>query len=161
MVMSSFNALNKIEAGMMKELNDYILGRLDGSINSAAWNEKPCGLHFLVEEKIFKGTNQPFVSCPIQFRLRDKGPETKLVQPVWTDQSQRGNVNRKARLGVKKHSVIRLDDFSVVVDKRSPRGYLFFVRKYLVVKKTVDNDAYERWRMEQAMNFTLCWLDLN
>jgi len=127
-------------------LNDYIAGRLDGSITAIA--EKPCGLHFLVEEKIFKGTNQRFVSCPIQFRLRDRSPETKLCQPVWTDPRERCNVNRKAKLGVKKHSVIRLDDFSVVVHKKSASGYLFFIRKYLVVKKTIDDGAYERWRTE-------------
>ena len=146
MVMSSFNALNKIEAECMSESNDYSTGRLDGSITAIA--EKPCGLHFLVEEKIFKGTNQPFVSCPIQFRLRDQSPETKLCQPVWTDPSQRGHVNRKAKIGVKKHSVIRLDDFSVVVHNKSPSGYLLFIRSYLVIKKTVDDDAYERWRTE-------------
>jgi hypothetical protein len=148
MTMSSFNALNKVEAGMMTELNDYIAGRLEGSITSSAGNEKPCGLHFVVDAKIFKGTNQPFVSCPIQFLLRDQGPETLLCQPVWTDPSQRCHVNRKARLGVKMHSVIRLDDYSVVIDKRSRSGYLFFIRKYLVVKKTIDDDAYERWRTE-------------
>jgi hypothetical protein len=146
MVMSSFNALNKIEAGSMSELDEYIKGRLDGSTTAMA--EKPFGLHFLVDEKIFKGTNQPFVSCPIEFRLRDQGPKTKLCRPVWTDPSQRCNVNRKAKLGVKKHSVIRLDDFSVVVHKKSASGYLFFLRSYLVVKKTIDDDAYERWRME-------------
>ena len=145
MVLSSFNALNKIEAGGVSELEKHIKGRLDGSI--AAIAEKPCGLHFLVEAKIFKGTNQPFVSCPIEFRLRDQGPKTKLCRPVWTDPSQRCKVNRKAKLGVKKHSVIRLDDFSIVLHKRSASGYLFFLRSYVVVKKTIDDNAYDRWRM--------------
>jgi hypothetical protein len=148
MVLSSFNALNKIEAGMMSELDDYIRGRLDGSISSSDWSEKPCGLHFLVDDKIFRGTNQPFVSCPIEFLIRDQGQETKLCRPVWTETSQRCKVNGKAKLGVMKHSVIRLDDFSIVVDKRSASGYLFFLRKYVVIKKTIDDDAYERWNSE-------------
>ena len=147
MVMSSFNALNKIEAGGMKELNDYIVGRIDGTITPR--DEKPCGFHFLVEEKIFKGTNQPFVSCPIQFCLRGSTSETKLVcQPVWTENSQRSIVLRKAKWGVKKHSVIRLDDFTVAVREGAPSGYHFFIRSYVVVKKSVDDDAYERWRSD-------------
>jgi hypothetical protein len=146
MVISSFNALNKIEAGGMKELNDYISRRLDGSAKADA--EKPVGLHFLVEEKIFKGTNQPLVSCPIQFRLRDQSPETKLCQPVWTETRHRTKVNAKARKGVKKHSVIRIDDFSVVVHEKALLGYVFFLRSYLVVKKVVDDDAYDRGLME-------------
>jgi hypothetical protein len=143
MVLSSFNALNKIEAGGMRELNDYITSRLDSS--TKADTEKPVGLHFLVEEKIFKGTNQRFMSCPIQFLLRSRSPETKLCQPVWTDASQRSVVNRKAKVGVRKHSVIRVDDFSVVLHKKAPSGYLFFLRSFVVVKKDVDDDAYERW----------------
>ena len=146
MVLSSFNALNKIEAGGMKELNDYISRRLDGSANANA--EKPVGLHFLVEEKTFKGTNQPFVSCPIQFRLRDPSPETKLCQPVWTETRHRTKVNTKARHGVKKHSVIRVDDFSIVVHEKALLGYIFFLRSYVVVKKVVDDDACNRWIME-------------
>ena len=145
MVLSSFNALNKIEAGGMRELNTYITCSLDSKESDMT---KPLGLHFLVEEKIFKGTNQPFVSCPIQFRLRDRSSETKLCQPVWTDPSQRSKVNRKARVGVKKLSVIRLDDYSVVRHKNALSGYCFFIRSYLVVKKDVDKQAYERWRMD-------------
>ena len=148
MVISSFNALNKIEAGGMRELNDYITWRLDCSTNKADDTVKPVGLHFLIEEKIFKGTNQPFVSCPIQFRLRDRSPETKLCQPVWTEASHRSKVNKKARVGVKKHSVIRLDDFLVVPHKKALSGYIFFIRNYLVVKRDVDQDAYDRWLLE-------------
>jgi hypothetical protein len=144
MVLSSFNALNKIEAGDMRELNYCITSRLDSS--TKADTEKPVGLHFLVEEKIFKGTNQRFLSCPIQFLLRSRSPETKLCQPVWTDASQRSVVNRKAKVGVCKHSVmIRADDFSVVLHKKAPSGYLFFLRSFVVSKKDVDDDAYERW----------------
>jgi hypothetical protein len=146
MVLSSFNALNKIEAGGMMELNDYITRRLDSSIKAEL--EKPVGLHFVVEEKIFKGTNQPFVSCPIQFRLRDRSQETKVCQPVWTDSSHRSKVNKKAKVGVKKLSVLRIDDYSIVPHKRAPLGYLFFVRNYLVVKRDVDQDAYDRWLMD-------------
>lgn len=143
MVISSFNALNKIEGGSMRELNHYITERVKGSIVADA--EKPSGLHFLVEEKIFKGANQPFVSCPIQFLLRGRSPETKLCQPVWTDPRQRSTVNKKARVGVQKHSVIRLDDMSVVVHDKAACGYLLFIRSYQVVKKNVDDDAFQRW----------------
>jgi hypothetical protein len=143
MVISSFNALNRIEAGNMRELNDYIAQRIQGTTATEA--EKPTGLHFLVDEKIFRGTDQPFVSCPIQFRLRGHSPQTQVCQPVWTESSQRTKVNRKARLGVKKHSVIRLDDFSVVLHERAPDGYIVFIRSYQVVKKEVDDEAYQRW----------------
>jgi hypothetical protein len=57
-------------------------------------------------------------------------------------------VNRKAKIGVKKLSVIRLDDFSVVAHQKAPAGYLIFIRSYDVVKKDVDHDVYDRWRME-------------
>ena len=148
MVLSSFNALNKIEAGGMKEMNDCISRRLDGSANANA--EKPVGLHFLVEEKTFKGTNQPFVSCPIQFRLRDPSPETKLCQPVWTETRHRTKVNTKARHGVTKHSVIRIDDFSIVAHEKALLGYVFFLRSYVAVKKVVDDNACNRWLMEHG-----------
>jgi hypothetical protein len=146
MVVSSFSALNKIEAGGIRELNDYISRRLDSAITGD--EGKPVALHFLVEEKIFKGTSQPFVSCPIQFRLRGRSPQTLLCQPVWTDPSLRSKVNRKAKVGVKKHSVIRLDDYSVVLHSKAPSGYLFFIRSYVVVKKDVDKDAHDRWLSE-------------
>ena len=109
---------------------------------------KPVGLHFVLEDKIFKGTDQPFCSCPIQFLLRDSTPETKLCQPVWADKSLRSKVNRKAKVGVKKHSVIRVDDFSVVRHEKSHCGYLVFIRSYQVIKKDVDQDAYDRWTLE-------------
>jgi hypothetical protein len=101
-----------------------------------------------VEDKIFRGTNQPHIQCPIQFLLRDRTPDRKLFQPVWTEQSLRGKVNRKAKVGVKIHSVIRLDDYSVVVHEKAPSGYLLFIRSYVVVKKDVDRDAYQRWVLE-------------
>jgi hypothetical protein len=147
MVLSSFNALNKIEAGGMRELNSYITRRLNSDLK-AVERTKPLGLHFLVEEKIFMGTNQPFVSCPIQFLLRDRSLDTKLCRPVWTDSSQRTKVNRKARFGVKKRSVIRVDDYSVVRHENAVSGYVVFLRSYLVVKKEVDEEAYHRWLRE-------------
>ena len=148
MGLSCFNALNKIESGAMMELNSCMTRRL----NSDAEEEesmKPLGLHFLVEEKLFIGTNQPFVSCPVQFLLRDRSPETKLCRPVWTDSSQRTKVNRKARFGVKKRSVIRVDDYSVIRHKTAVSGYVLFLPSYLVVKKDADEEACQRWLREQ------------
>jgi hypothetical protein len=46
MVISSFNALNKIEGGSMRELNHYITQIVEGAIVAEA--VKPTGLHFLV-----------------------------------------------------------------------------------------------------------------
>jgi hypothetical protein len=145
MVVSSFAALNKIEPGGIRELNTFISQTLDSSIN-AADVVKPVGLHFCLKEKIFTGTNQPFVSCPIQFLLRDRTSlDTQLCRPVWTDIVHRSKVNRKAKIGVKKHSVIRLDDYSVLAHNNAPHGYLLFIKNYHVVKKVVDDDAYHRW----------------
>jgi len=147
MVISSHAALNKVGSGSMRELNEYITCQLScpGKLPSMV---KPVGLHFIIHEKIFKGTNQPYISCPIQFLLRDGTGETELGQPVWAEQSNRGKVNRKAKIGVKKHSVIRLDDFSVVVHPKGAGGYLLFIRSYHVVRKDVDQDAFDRWQME-------------
>jgi hypothetical protein len=149
MVLSSHSALNKVGGGSTRQLNDYITQQLaspsmvvDGS------NSKPAGLHFVVLEKIFKGTNQPYVSCPIQFLLRDSTGDTILCQPVWTEKSLRSKVNRKAKVGVKKHSVIRLDDFSVVAHKKALSGFHIFIRSYLVVKKDIEIEAYQRWNLE-------------
>ena len=61
------------------------------------------------------------------------------------ESSQRSQVNKKAKVGVKKHSVIRLDDFSVVRNEQSETGYIFFLKKYAVIKKNVDEEAYRRW----------------
>jgi hypothetical protein len=143
MVLSSHAALNKRGAASMRELNHCISHRIDSSVDTADL-VKPVGLHFMIEDKIFKGTNQPFFSCPIQFLLRDQTPETKVCQPVWTDPSLRSKVNRKAKVGVKKHSVIRLND------KKSLAGCLVFIRSCHVIKKDVDSDACERWMMAQC-----------
>jgi hypothetical protein len=62
-------------------------------------------------------------------------------------------VNRKAKLGVKKHSAICLNDFSVVAHEKAPSGYLLFIRSYLVVKKDIDKEAHQRWAMEQGLGF--------
>jgi hypothetical protein len=146
-IICSHAALNKIQSGAMRELNDYIGHRLDKTVG-ASEPPKPLGLHFLVQDKIFKGTNQPFVSCPIQLLLSNRSLETKLCQPVWTDATKRSKVNRKVRMGVKRHSVIRLDDFSVVAHAKYISGSVFFIRKFTVVKKDVDDDAYLRWITE-------------
>ena len=144
MVLSSFCALNKIEAGGMIELKEFIVRRLDRSACTVGV-VKPVGRHFLVQDKHFKGTNHPRVSCPIQFLLRHRSSDTLLCQPVWTESSQRSKVNRKAKFGVKKRSVIRLDDFEAVAHEKGKSGYVFFLRNYTVVKKDVDDEAYERW----------------
>jgi hypothetical protein len=144
MVLNSYAALNKVRTGSMRELNDYIAIRLDTSAN-AADVVKPVGLHFVIQDKIFMGTNNRLISCPIQFLLRDQTTETKLCKPVWTERSLRSQVNRKAMVGVKKHSVIRLDDFSVVPYDKASIGYLFFIHSYQVVKKDIDLDSYENW----------------
>lgn len=57
-------------------------------------------------------------------------------------------MNRKARFGVKKRSVIRVDDYSVVRHENAVSGYVVFLRSYLVVKKEVDEEAYHRWLRE-------------
>ena len=147
MGLSSFAALNKIEASSIREMKDFITRRLDSSAKEGDV-VKPVGLHFLVQDKIFKGTNQPRVSCPIQFLLRDSTSDTLLGQPVWTESSQRSKVNRKAKVAVKKRSVIRVDDFAVVAHDKAKSGYVFFLRNYTVAKKEVDNEAYQRWTME-------------
>jgi hypothetical protein len=41
-----------------------------------------------------------------------------------------------------------LVDFKVVVHPPAPAGYVILVRSYDVVKKDVDEDAYERWLLE-------------
>jgi hypothetical protein len=87
------------------------------------------------------------LSCPVQLLLRDGSGQTKLCQPVWTDPTLRTKVNRKVKVGTKKLSVIRLDDFNAVSHEKSPSGYVFFIRSYLVVKKDVDEEVYQRWIM--------------
>jgi hypothetical protein len=146
MVLSSYAALNMIESGSMAQLNDYIISRVD-STNSVKeeTTTKPLGLHFYVKEKVFQG-NANGIRCPVQFILGDRrSPHTKLCQPVWTERSQRSKVIRKAKVGVKMHSVIRLDDFEIVLHQPAPTGYLVFLRSYHVVKKDVDPDAFHRW----------------
>ena len=147
MVLSSHTALNKIGSGSMQELKHYISQSLDASV-PAADIVKPVVLHFVVHEKISKGTKQPRIQCSINFLLGDQTPEKQLCRPVWTESNLRSKVNRKAKVGVKKLSVIRLDDFTVVAHQQASSGYFVFIRSYQVVKKDVDHEAYDRWRME-------------
>jgi hypothetical protein len=145
MMLSSYAALNLIEAGSMAQLNDYITVRLE---NKNSGKEvtivKPPGLHLFVEEKVFKG-NAMGISCPVQFLLCDHRSDTKLCQPVWTDRSHRSKVIKKAKVGVKKHFVICLDDFKFVFHKPATSGYLLFLRSYHVVMKDVELDVFPRW----------------
>jgi hypothetical protein len=147
MVVSSHTALNKISASGVKELDDFISQTLDPSI-SAADIIKPVGLHFVVKEKIFMG-NAHGALCPIRLLLQDSSSETKLCKLVWGQRDQRSKVIRKAKVGVKKLSVICLDDFWAISDEKSfektGTGYHFFIRSYRVVKKDVDEVAYNRW----------------
>lgn len=145
MVLSSHTALNKVGAGSMIELNEHITRKLAALRGEADCGPKPLGLHFVVEDKMFIGSDHPRLSCPIQFLLRDRTNETKIFKPMWTEQSLRAKVMRKAKVGVKIHSVIRLDDFTLVVHKKAPSGYLLFIGSYLVVKKDVDMEACKRW----------------
>jgi hypothetical protein len=147
MVLSSHAALNKVQAGGMRELNDYITQSLDNSIN-AANVVKPEGLHFVVADKVFRGTKNKFWCCPITFLLRDGSGETMLCQPMWTVDFPRAKMNRKVKVATKKFSVIRLDDFKVTPHEPSPSGYVFFILGYSVVKKDVEEDAYRRWILE-------------
>jgi hypothetical protein len=148
MVVSSHAALNKIDADGMRELKEYITHMLDPSNERTEAMAMPAGLHFVVADKIFMGTNQPNFSCPIRLLVTDQTTETEICQPVWTEGSMRSKVNRKAKVGVKKRSVICLDDCRVVAHEKASSGYLLFLRSYQVIKKDVDQDAYERWLME-------------
>jgi hypothetical protein len=153
MVVSSYAALNMIESGSMAQLNDYIISRVDN--NNFVKKEtmpKHLGLHFFVEEKVFQG-NANGIRCPIQFLLCDRRSQTKLCQPVWMERSQRSKVIRKAKVGVKMHSVICLDDFEIVLHKPAITGYLIFLRSYHVVKKDVDPDVFHRWFLDKYLSF--------
>jgi hypothetical protein len=146
MAISCHVALNKVSADGMAELDAYITKALEArSVVGEPDAVRPVGLHFVVDDKIFRGTNHKFLCCPVQLLLRDGSGQTKLCTPVWTHQTLRAKVNRKVKVGTKKLSVIRLDDFNAV---ESPSGHVFLIRSYLVVKKDVDEDAYLRWRME-------------
>jgi hypothetical protein len=144
MVVSSHTALNKISASGVKELDDFIAQTLDPSV-IAADIIKPVGLHFVVKEKVFMG-NAHGVQCPIRLLLQDSSRETKLCKLVWAERAQRSKVIRKAKLGVKKLSVICLDDFwDEKSFEKTGTGYHFFIRAYHVVKKDIDEVAYNRW----------------
>ena len=149
MVSSSYVALNMVDSGGIGQLKRFISQSLDSSINTCDVI-KPVGLHFCLLDKIFVGTNQRFIQCPIHFLLQDHGTsDTLRCRPVWTENSHRSHVDRKAKVGVKKHSVVRLDDFSVVVPHEpAVDGYIFFIRSYSVVKKDVDLGAYGRWILD-------------
>jgi hypothetical protein len=130
MVVSSHTALNKIDAGGMRELKECITHMLDPSNERTEAVAMPTGLHSVVADKIFMGTNQPNFSCPIRLLVTDQIAETEICQPVWTEGSMRSKVNRKAKVGVKKRSAIRLDDCRVVAHEKTSSGYLFFLRSY-------------------------------
>jgi hypothetical protein len=59
---------------------------------------KPVGLHFVVGDKISGHTH-----------------------------TLRAKVNRKVKVGTKKFSVVRLDDFNAVADNKSPSGSVFLI----------------------------------
>jgi hypothetical protein len=146
MAISSYVALNKVTAGGVIELDVYITKVLEARRTVGAPDVvKPVGLHFVVDDKIFRGTNLKFLCCPVQLLLLDGSGQTKLATPVWTHSTLRSKVNRKVKVGTKKFSVIRLDDFNAVEDNKSPSGSVFLIRSYLVVKKEVDEEVYHRW----------------
>jgi hypothetical protein len=148
MVVSSRAALNKTKARSVRQLDDFIAQTLDPSVK-AADIIKPVGLHFVVKDKIFIGTPLQDATCPVQLVLQDSGRERLLCQVVWTDFSQRSKVIRKAKVGVKKLSVVSLDDFNAVSEEKSfektSTGCHFFIRDHPVVEKNVDAEACCRW----------------
>jgi hypothetical protein len=148
MVVSSHTALNKIKACSVRQLDDFIAQTLDPSVK-AADIIKPVGLHFVVKDKIFMGTPLQGATCPVRLVLQDSSRERLLCQVVWTDFSQRSKVIRKAKVGVKKLSVICLDDFNAVSDEQSfektSTGCHFFIRDHHVLKKDADAEAHRRW----------------
>ena len=145
MVISSFVALNMVEDEAMRDMKLFISQTLDRSTKRTDI-VKPACLHLCLKNKLFVDTNQPFIQCPIHFQLRDRTSIDQLIfWPIWMESSQRSQVNKKAKVGVKKHSVICLDDFSVVRNEQSETGYIFFLKKYAVIKKNVDEEAYRRW----------------
>ena len=149
MAISSHVALNKVSAGGIGELDAYVTKALEArSVVGEPDAVRPVGLQFVVDDKIFRGTNHNFLCCPVQLVLRDGSGQTKLCSPVWTHQTLRAKVNRKVKVRTKKLSVIRLDDFHAVAQDKSPSGHVFLIRSYLVVKKDVDEDACLRWRTE-------------
>jgi hypothetical protein len=57
-------------------------------------------------------------------------------------------VLRKAKVGVKMHLVIHLDDFEIVLHNPAITGYLVFLCSYHVVKKDVDPDVFHCWYLD-------------
>jgi hypothetical protein len=83
MVLSSHVALNLIEAEGIQELKKFIARSLDSS-TKASDIVKPVGLHFCLADKIFVGTSQHLLQCPIHFLLQDRtSAETQVCRPVW------------------------------------------------------------------------------
>jgi hypothetical protein len=90
MAISSHVALNKVTAGGVVELDVYITKVLEACRTVGAPDVvKPVGLHFVVDNKIFRGTNLKFLCCPVQLLLRDGSGQTKLGTPVWTHSTLR------------------------------------------------------------------------
>jgi hypothetical protein len=133
MAISSHVALDKVTAGGVVELDVYITKVLEARRTVGAPDVvKPTGLHFVVGDKIFRGTNLKFLCCPVQLLLRDGSGQTKLGRtPVWAHSTPQSKVNWKVKVGTKKFSVIRLDDFNAVADNKSPSGSVFLIRSYL------------------------------
>jgi hypothetical protein len=149
MAISSHPALNKVAAGGISELDVHITKVLEARRTVGATDViQSVGLHFVVDDKIFVGTNQNFLCFPAQLLLRDGLGQTKLHAPVWTNQTLRAKVNRKVKVGTKKLSIIRLDDFTAVPHNEAPSGHVFLIRSHLAVKKDVDEEAHVLWRTE-------------
>jgi hypothetical protein len=150
MAISSHAALNKVAAGGISELDDYITKVLEACRTVGATDViQPVGLPFVVSDKIFVGTNQNILCCPAQLLLCDGLGQTKLCAPVWTNRTLWAKVNRKVKVRTKKLSVIGLDDFTALPHDKAPSGHAFLIRSYLVLKKDVDEEAHlARWTTE-------------
>ena len=145
-MVTSMNAMCRVTAGTLQELQDY--GVLCGdAMHGGVINETvaPEGIHLLVKEKRFTGKHSPII-----FILED-GLDTMQAVPVIMNRRERSTVVNRAKKSVKKNAVIWLETYSIVpryigecVDQEG--RYQVNLVKYKVVKKDISDDEVCIWR---------------
>lgn len=143
--MACCTALAKVNVGVVQSIQDYGDALIGGTGDDIL---KPPNCRLLVSNKIFSGGHSP-----INFILTD-GMDSIIGVPLWPigDMKEKGKAIRKAKMGVKKFSIIELEEY-IVLKRKMPMpandehgNYQVVCTKYRVIKKVVEPSAVQHWK---------------
>lgn len=135
-MVSSITAMAQVYRGGVQVILDYAFCLTEESVT-----EKPIGIKLLVREKQFCGQ-----LSPISFVLTD-GEKDIIGLPSWVagQSKDRSSQIRKAKIAVKRYTVIQIEDYDVKIHGSFDRAPYLQLHKYTIVKRIITQTEFEHW----------------